>query len=187
MGKRYLSMALLLFGGAALVYATGAAALTGVVGRDILLLALIVPAAWLRVNLEPAGHLTLAPAVVITALVLAPPYVSVAVAAFSAIVSAVLFARMPLKRALEDAGEDTITIVLALASTGALLSLPEGLASRGFGQQLFAVLVYVLSRVVLAAIRASIFDGIEIKTFLSSSGRVLASNAMLLSLVALGL
>jgi len=45
----------------------------------------------------------------------------------------------------------------------------------------------VLSRVVLAAIRASIFDGIEIKTFLSSSGRVLASNAMLLSLVALGL
>ena len=48
MGKRYLSMALLLFGGAALVYATGAAALTGVVGRDILLLALIVPAAWLR-------------------------------------------------------------------------------------------------------------------------------------------
>src|SRR5207247_8495995 len=62
-----------------------------------------------------------------------------------------------------------------------------GLASRGFGQQLFAVLVYVLSRVVLAAIRASIFDWFAIKAFLSSSGRVLASNAMLLSLVALGL
>src|SRR5438876_5004809 len=187
MGKRSLSLVLLLFGGAALVYVAGAAAVVGVAGRNLLLLTLVLPAAWLRVNLEPAGHLTLAPAVVITALVLAPPYVSVAVAAFSAIVSAVLFARMPLKRALEDAGEDTIPIVLALASTGALLSLPEGLASRGFGQQLFAVLVYVLSRVVLAAIRASIFDGIEIKTFLSSSGRVLASNAMLLSLVALGL
>jgi len=187
MGKRSLSLVLSLFGGAALVYVAVAAAVVGVAGRNLLLLTLVLPTAWLRVNLEPAGHLTLAPAVVITALVLAPPYVSVAVAAFSAIVSAVLFARMPLKRALEDAGEDTIPIVLALASTGALLSLPEGLASRGFGQQLFAVLVYVLSRAVLAAIRASIFDGIEIKTFLSSSGRVLASNAMLLSLVALGL
>src|SRR5207249_4783443 len=117
MGKRSLSLVLSLFGGAALVYVAGAAAVVGVAGRNLLLL----------------------------------------------------------------------TLVLALASTGALLSLPEGLASRGFGQQFFAVLVYVLSRVVLAAIRAIIFDGIEIKTFLSSSGRVLASNAMLLSLVALGL
>src|SRR5207245_823893 len=187
MGKRSLSLVLSLFGGAALVYVAVAAAVVGVAGRNLLLLTLVLPTAWLRVNLEPAGHLTLAPAVVITARVLARPSVSVAVAACSAIVSAVLFARMPLKRALEDAGEDTIPIVLALASTGALLSLPEGLASRGFGQQLFAVLVYVLSRVVLAAIRAIIFDGIEIKAFLSSSGRVLASNAMLLSLVALGL
>src|SRR5437667_5568852 len=128
MGKRSLSLVLSLFGGAALVYVAVAAAVVGVAGRNLLLLTLVLPTAWLRVNLEPAGHLTLAPAVVITALVLAPPYVSVAVAAFSAIVSAVLFARMPLKRALEDAGEDTIPIVLALASTGALLSLPEGLA-----------------------------------------------------------
>src|SRR2546426_5587180 len=126
MGKRYLSMALLLFGGMVLVYATGAAALTGVVGRDILLLALILPAAWLRVNLEPAGHLTLAPAVVITAMILTPPYLPVVIAALSAILSAVLFARMSLTRALEDAGEETIPVVLALLLTGALVSFPAG-------------------------------------------------------------
>ena len=187
MGKRYLSMALLLFGGMVLVYATGAAALTGVVGRDILLLALILPAAWLRVNLEPTGHLTLAPAVVITAMILTPPYLPVVIAALSAILSAVLFARMSLTRALEDAGEETIPVVLALLLTGALVSFPAGFLGRSFTQQLMAVLVYVLTRVALATIRASLFDGIDVKMFLSSSGRVLASNAMLLSLIALGL
>jgi putative nucleotidyltransferase with HDIG domain len=188
MGKTYLSLALSFFGGAVLVYAAGAAALGGVLAsRDILLLGLAFPAAWLRVNLEPTGHYTLAPAVVITALVVAPPYVSVAIAATSAIVSALLFARKPLTQALEDAGEETIPLVLALVSTGSLSSLPEGLVNHSFAQQLSVVLVYVLTRVVLAAIRASIIYGIEIKRFLSSSGRILVSNAMLLSLIALGL
>src|SRR5437879_3680493 len=146
MGKRYLSIGLFLVGGAALVYATGAAALTGVVGRDILLLALIVPAAWLRVNLEPAGHLTLAPAVVITALILAPPYLPVAIAALSAIVSALLFARMPLTRALEDAGEETIPVVLALLLTGALVSFPAGCLGRSLTQQLMALPLFGIVR-----------------------------------------
>src|SRR3989442_12272374 len=118
MGKRYLSLILSLFGGAVLVYATGAAVLRGVASRDILLLALAFPVAWLRVNLEPAGHLTLAPVFVITALVLAPPYVSFAVAALSAIISGVLFARMPLIRALEDAGEEPIPVAISVASSG---------------------------------------------------------------------
>src|SRR2546425_11714474 len=121
MGKRYLSITLSLFGGAVLVYATGAAALMGIVSRDILLLALAIPVAWLRVNLEPAGHLTLAPVVVITALVLAPPHVAFAVAAMSAIISGVLFARMPPAQALEDAGEEAIPVVLAGASSGVFL------------------------------------------------------------------
>src|SRR5881396_680332 len=187
MGKRSLSLVLSLFGGAALVYVAVAAAVVGVAGRNLLLLTLVLPAAWLRVNLEPAGHLTLAPAVVITALVLAPPYLPVAIAALSAIVSALLFARMPLTRALEDAGEETIPVVLALLLTGALVSFPAGFLGRSLTQQLIAVLVYVLTRVALAAIRARLFDGIDVKMFLSSSGRVLASNAMLLSLIALGL
>src|SRR2546425_10096745 len=113
MGKRYFSFALSLVGGVVLVYAISAAALTGVASRDILLLALAFPVAWLRVNLEPAGHLTLAPVVVITALVLASPYVAFAIAAVSAIISGVLLARMPLAQALEDAGEEAIPVVLA--------------------------------------------------------------------------
>ena len=187
MSKRYLSLALLLFGSAAMIYAAPAAVLLGVDSRDVLLLALILPAAWLRVDLEPAGHLTLSPAVVVAALVLAPPYVPVAIAALSAIVSAVLFAHEPLTQALEDAGEETIPVVLALVLTGVLLSSPEGLVGRSFGWQFLAALVYVFARVVLASIRASVFDGIDVKTFLPSSGRTLTSNAILLSGIALGL
>src|SRR2546427_13175347 len=124
MGKRFLSIALSLFGGAVLVYAAGAAALMGIVSRDILLLALAIPVAWLRINIEPAGHLTLAPVVVITALVLAPPHVAFAIAAVSAIISGVLFARMPLARALEDAGEEAIPVVLAGASVRVVFPTP---------------------------------------------------------------
>src|SRR5205809_5889186 len=187
MGKRYLSLALFLFGSAAMIYAAPAAVLIGVDSRDVLLLALILPAAWLRVDLEPAGYLTLSPAVVVAALVLAPPYVPVAIAALSAIVIAVLFAHEPLTQALEDAGEETIPVVLALVLTGVLLSSPEGLVSRSLGWQFLAALVYVFARVVLASIRASVFDGIDVKTFLPSSGRTLTSNAILLSGIALGL
>src|SRR3989441_694173 len=187
MGKRYLSLILSLFGGAVLVYATGAAVLRGVASRDILLLGLAFPVAWLRINLEPAGHLTLAPVVVITALVVAPPYVSLAIAAVSAIISGVLFARKPLTRALQEAGEETIPLVLVLVSATVLLHLPAQFASANLEQQLVAVLVYVLTRVMLATISASVFDGIDLKTFLSSPGRVLASNMLLLSLIALGL
>ncbi len=187
MGKGYFSFALSLVGGAVLVYAIAAAALTGVASRDILLLALAFPVAWLRVNLEPAGHLTLAPVVVITALVLAPPYVSFAIAATSAIISGVLFARMPLTRALEDAGEETIPVVIAVASTSAFLHSPVQFGRATLEQQFLAVLVYVLTRVMLGAIKARVLDGIDIKTFLSSPGRILAANAMLLSIIALGL
>src|SRR2546427_13233857 len=113
MGKRFLSIALSLFGGAVLVYATGAAALMGIVSRDILLLALAIPVAWLRINLEPAGHLTLAPVAVITALVLAPPHVAFAIAALSGIISGVLFGRMPVTQALEEPGGAAIPVALA--------------------------------------------------------------------------
>src|SRR5437773_11710885 len=115
MGKRSLSLVLSLFGGAALVYVAVAAAVVGVAGRNRLRLTLVLPTAWLRVNLEPAGHLTLAPAVVITALVLAPPSVSVAVAAFSAIVSAVLFARSPPELRRPHAAGRGVPAPLALA------------------------------------------------------------------------
>jgi len=187
MGKRYFSFALSLVGGAVLVYAIGAAALAGVASRDILLLALAFPVAWLRVNLEPAGHLTLAPVVVITALVLAPPYVSFAVAAMSAIISGVLFARMPLIRALEDAGEETIPVVIAVATMGVFLHSPVQFGRATLEQQFLAVLVYVLARVMLGALKARVLDGIDIKTFLSSPGRILGANATLLSIIALGL
>src|SRR2546425_4703373 len=187
MGKRYFSFALSLVGGVVLVYAISAAALTGVASRDILLLALALPVAWLRVNLEPAGRLTLAPVVVITALVLAPPYVSFAVAAMSAIISGVLFARMPLIRALEDAGEETIPVVIAVATMTAFLHSPVQFGHATLEQQFLAVLVYVLTRVMLGALKARVLDGIDIKTFLSSPGRILGANATLLSIIALGL
>src|SRR2546425_5371091 len=187
MGKRYLSLILSLFGGAVLVYATGMAALRGVASRDILLLGLAFPAAWLRINLEPAGHLTLAPVVVITALVLAPPHVSFAIAGMSAIISGALFARVPLKQSLEDAGEETIPVVLALTATSVLLRSPMRFGSATLEEQLFAVLIYTLTRVMVAALRARVFDGIGTKRFLSNPGRVLASNTVVLSLIALGL
>src|SRR2546428_12923807 len=113
MGKRFLSIALSLFGGAVLVYAAGAAALMGIVSRYILLLPLAIPVAWLRINLEPARHLTLAPVVLIPEFVLAPQHVTIAIAAVSAIITRVIFARMPLAQALEDAGEEAIPVVLA--------------------------------------------------------------------------
>src|SRR5437879_6612625 len=114
MGKRSLSLVLSLFGGAALVYVAVAAAVVGVAGRNLFLLTLVLPAAWLRVNLEPAGHLTLAPAVVITALVLAPPYVSWAVGAFFPSFSRFFSPGFRLKRLLGVAGEVTFPFLLAL-------------------------------------------------------------------------
>ncbi len=186
--KGYLSIIVAAVGGAVLIAAIGLIAIRGLAPSDILLIGLTLPTGWLRVKLEPAGYITLAPVVVITALALAPPHVAIAVAALSAVGSAVLFGRHQLLQSFEDVSEETIPVILALASTGVLMSPHSDLGVPTLGPQFgLTILVYVLARVSLSAGRAKVLQGIDVGSFLFGAGRPIVLNLGFLALVAAGL
>lgn len=188
MSKRSASMTMAVLGAVCFGVAVALVASRGLTARDLLLISLTLPTTWLRIKLEPSGYITLAPVVVITALALAPPYVSVVVAAFAAVASAVVFGRRDLLQAFEDACEETLPVILALAYSSSILGSTSEPALFSFGTKfVVTLLVYVLARVSLAAARAKVLQGIDLGSFLVGAGRPIALNVTFLAAVAIGL
>lgn len=158
------------------------------ISRDLLFVALAVPAGWLKIKLEPSGHLTLAPVPVIASMFLASPAVPVLVAVLSAFVGAVVFSRQGTRRGLEEAGEEAGPAVLAtwfVYKAGILV--PQVTQVSWLLLFVATLLVYALTRLLLGAIRAFVSDGIRFTTFVLSSGWTILANFAIFAVVSLGL
>jgi len=185
--SRYLLSGFLAFLGAcALIGTVIATGLKGITALDLLLLGLTIPAAWLRVRLEPTGVITLAPVVVLVSFLLGTTYVPLIVATLAGTVGTVL-ARQRSIEGLQSIGEETLSVALSIAVAMGVhaIGLQHILSwDMEFGLK---ALVYIVGRVTIAALRAGVMEDVEPKSFLLTAGRSMAVNLAFFSLVALGL
>ncbi len=153
---------------------------------DLVLVGLVIPAAWLRITLEPAGHMTLAPVVVAAALAVGSPVTPLLVAPLAAAVAGGIARQRP-AAVLLAAGEDAlaagcgVAAFLLLASATSPWTTPWLLALAG------GVLAYILARVAADALCARVFETVAIGTFLRNAGRTILVNYVLLSAAGVGL
>ncbi len=186
MSRRRLTLILAIVGAGTLFGAGVTAVREGIMPTELLLLMLALPAAWLRINMEPTGDITLVPVVIFVAFVSARPHVPLLVATLAAIVGTSLFSRQSSGEALRAAGEEAIPV---WASIGLLrVSVLAPLTSRSWQIELvLAILTYAVVRLGIMSLRARITEGMEFRSFLVTCGRSVLANLGFFALVALGL
>jgi HD domain-containing protein len=155
--------------------------------RDFVIVALMIPTSWVRINLEPKGYVTLAPLVMFTGFLLADTAVALFVAGVSPLVSAASSGRQQWANSLGEAGGEAIaalvgiTLVplvgLQLRTPGSMGWLaPFALASAG----------YICLRFVLAAVDAKVSQGVRFLTYSNAAGKSIVANLTLLAFLAVG-
>lgn len=188
MTSRKTTLVLGLFGAVALVGAGIMTIMRDITPGVLILVGLALPVAWLRINLEPAGYITLAPVVVATSLALAPPHVPVLVSSLSAVTSGGLFAHQRVSDILADVGGEVVPVILALIASGLIVSPQEVFGNSAWTLRFAAAIgAYVLGRIALAAMRAKVSEGISASAFLGGPGKSVAANMLFLSFLGLGL
>src|SRR3989442_2730027 len=108
---------------AAILRATGVIAIVGAASlvlwrgvslRDFVIVALMVPTSWVRINQEPKGYVTLAPLVVFTGFLLGDAAVALFVAGVSPLVGAAGSGRQQSANSLEEAGGEGIAALVGI-------------------------------------------------------------------------
>src|SRR3989441_4923017 len=169
----------------------GAAALVlwrGMSLLGLLIIGLTIRAAWLRINLEPMGYVTLAPMMIFTGLLLTDASVPLFVAGVSPLVGGLVSGQPDWIRSLEEAGGET-TAVLA----GLLLVSEVGFDFRAPGNRgwvagfVLATVGYITMRYLLAAVSARVSQGVGFLTYSSAAGKAIVANLALLALLAVGM
>jgi putative nucleotidyltransferase with HDIG domain len=168
--------------------AAGAAALLlrhGVSLNDVVIMGLVVPTTWVRINLEPKGYVTLAPLVIFTGMLLGSGPMPVLVSAISPLVGTFLTGQRDWVISIEEAGGEAIA---ALAGIVLVSELGFELRPPGIGDWLtpFAIAAagYIFMRFVLAAVDAKVSQGVGAITYVRTSGKAIAGNLSLLALLA---
>ncbi len=153
---------------------------------DLVLVGLVVPAAWLRITLEPAGHMTLAPVVVAASLAVGSWATPLLVAPLAAALAGAIARERP-REVLLAAGEEAfaaacgVVAVAAATAASAPWTAPWVMGLAG------GVLAYVAARVGVTALSARMFDRVALGTFLRNAGRTILLNYALLSAAGVGL
>jgi putative nucleotidyltransferase with HDIG domain len=153
---------------------------------DLLLVGLALPAAWLRITLEPLGHMTLAPVVVAASLAVGSPWTPLAVAPLAAALAGGIARERP-ATVLFQAGEEAMAAASGLAVFGAATSVALPWTTPWILGLAAGVLAYVLARVGISAAWGRVFDRVAVGTFLRNAGRTIAVNYVLLSAAGVGL
>ncbi|OLC28657.1 MAG: hypothetical protein AUH31_08595 [Armatimonadetes bacterium 13_1_40CM_64_14] len=169
----------------------GAAALVlwrGMSLLGLLIIGLTIPAAWLRINLEPMGYVTLAPMMIFTGLLLTDASVPLFVAGVSPLVGGLVSGQPDWIRSLEEAGGETIAVL-----AGLLLVSEVGFDFRAPGNRgwvagfVLATVGYITMRYLLAAVSARVSQGVGFLTYSSAAGKAIVANLALLALLAVGM
>jgi len=181
---------------AAILRATGSFAIVGAASlvlwrgvtlQDFVIVALMVPTTWVRINLEPKGYVTLAPLVVFTGFLLGDTAVALFVAAVSPLVGAAASGRQQWTNSLGEAGGEAIA-----ALAGIVLVSLVGLQLRTPGSVgwlapfVLASASYICLRFLLAAVDAKLSEGVRLLTYSNAAGKSIAENLALLALLAVG-
>lgn len=158
----------------------------GISWGALILLALVVPTSWLRLRLEPGTHLTLAPMLVFSTLVLSYPSVAVLVAILAGFVGSKVFARGPWRVALEEAGEDAIA---SLSAAGAFTraNVMMGFAQGTLFPFTFSVAAFIVAKLLVASVRSRLLEGVSPYAFLRGPAKQIAGHLVVLALGSLGL
>ncbi len=178
--------------------ATGAIAILGtaalVLWRGMSLLGLLIvglsiPAAWVRIDLEPIGYVTLAPLMIFTGLLLTDTSVPLFVAGISPVVGGFISGQLHWDRSLEETGGEVIAVLagLLLASqVGGVELLAPGNSGWIAGFAIVTV-AYITVRFILSAVGARVLQGVGFVTYSIAAGKAIAANLTLLALLAVGM
>jgi|SRR2546425_1332806 putative nucleotidyltransferase with HDIG domain len=170
--------------------ALGAAALVlwrGVALSDALIIGLVVPTSWLRINLEPKGYVTLAPLAIFTGLLLTNSPTPVLVSAISPLVGTLVTEKRDWVSSFQEAGGEAIAVlagVVLVSVTDLELRLPG--SGYWLAPFVLAAAGYILVRFVLAAVDAKLSQGVGALTYIGTAGKAIAGNLSLLAFLAVG-
>ncbi len=168
----------------------GAASLVlwrGVSLQDFVIVALMVPTSWVRINLEPKGYVTLAPLVVFTGFLLGDTAVALFVAGVSPLVGAAVSGRLQWANSLGEAGGEAIAAfvgIILVSQVGFELRTP---GSTGWlAPFVLASAGYICVRFILAAVDAKVSQGVRLLTYSNAAGKSMTANLALLAFLAVG-
>jgi putative nucleotidyltransferase with HDIG domain len=185
---RVLPVVLRAIGGIAVLSAAALVFWRGVSLQDLLIIGLVLPTAWIRINLDPEGYVTLAPLAIFIGLLLADPSVAIFVAAVSPLVSAVTSRQRYWARSFEEAGEEAVAMLAGVALVSQLgLELKAPGSGGWLAAFVFAAAGYTCGRSVLAAVDARVSQGVGFLAYWSAGGKAIAANLTLLALLAVGM
>src|SRR5574337_525896 len=169
----------------------GAAALVlwrGISPQGLLIIGLTIPAAWVRINLEPIGYVTLAPLMIFTGLLLTDVSVPLFVAGVSPLVGGLVSGQPQGIRSLEEAGGEVIAVLAGLflvSQVGVVFRAPGNPGwIAGFA---LATVAYISIRYMLAAVSARVSQGVGFVTYSNAAGKAIAANLTILALLAVGM
>jgi len=134
-----------------------------------------VAASWVRINYEPSGRHTLAPVLVFAACLMMPGYAPVLIAALAALGSAAVFSRKPWVEVLVEVAEESIPTLVMVLIFAQLRPESTQVPVRALSF-MPALLAYFGVRVALAALHASIVQGVRISAFLDAAGWQMLAN-----------
>ncbi len=169
----------------------GAAALIlrrGMSLQDLLIIGLIVPTAWVRINLEPKGYVTLAPLMIFTGLLQADVSVPIVAAAISPLVGTVASRQRQWARSLEESGGEMVAVLAGIVMVSQV-GLEFGAPGSGGWLVAFAIVAggYISMRFFLAAVDAKVSQGVGLLAYSTAAGRAIVANLALLALLAVGI
>jgi putative nucleotidyltransferase with HDIG domain len=169
----------------------GAAALVlwrGISLQGLLIIGLTIPAAWVRIDLEPMGYVTLAPLMIFTGFLLTDASIPLFIAGVAPLVGGLVSGQPPGVRSLEEAGGEAIAVL-----AGLVLVSQVGIELRAPGNRgwiagfALATVAYISVRYILAAISARVSLGVEFLTYTNAAGKAITANLTLLALLAMGM
>ncbi len=172
-----------IFGGA-----VGLVSATSVSVLGVLMIALTILSAWVRIELDQRpSYIDLTPFTVFVTLLVVGPSIALLAAVCSAFVSARFLARNPWHVVAAGMAEEGMA-VLAAVFLVVRTRLAVGDLSSGEGLLAFfmTVAAYVAVKLVLAAVRSKVAEGIDALSFVGNAGKLMIVHLIVLPVVALG-
>jgi len=168
--------------------AIGLLARSGADWLGLLLIALAILAGWVRIDLDPPSYIDLAPFVMFVALLTTGPNIALIAAISSTFVSSRFFNREPWLVVAYNIGEEGIVLLPVVILVG-LMHVESHALESVEGLMTFSLMVgtYITTRLILAAVRARVVEGIRARWFLRHTGRYLIGHIFILALVAISL
>ncbi len=175
----------IIFGGAVGLVAATSASVVGVLKIAVLMIAFTILSAWFRIELAPSSYIDLTPFVVFMTLLLVGPSVALFAAVFSALVSLRFFARNPWHDVAAGMAEEGMAVLAAVViAVLTRIGVGDLAAGERFLAFFLTVAVYVVVRLVLAAVRSKVAEGIDAFSFVRNAGKFMMAHLVILAVLA---